>query len=139
MKVLQFAFDGNPDNPYLPANVTIDSIMYTGTHDNNTSCGWFAALTPEERRRVLRYLGCTDATFLDGFLRLAYMSPSRLCIVPMQDLIALPTACRLNIPGTVSSNWRWRMLPEQMEVRALERAAEFTEIYGRTAGDDFSM
>ena len=139
MKVLQFAFDGDPDNAYLPCNVDRNSIMYTGTHDNDTSCGWFASLSRKERACVARYLGCTDETFLTRFLRLAFMAPSRLCITPMQDLLALPSACRLNTPGRESGNWRWRMLPEQMTGQSFTLAREFTEIYGRKGRDEFSF
>jgi len=133
MKVLQFAFDGDPENPYLPWNVPADSIMYTGTHDNNTSCGWYAGLNQKERGYIARYLGCTDKTFIDRFLRSAYMSPSRLCIIPVQDILALPEGNRMNTPGRESGNWRWRMLPEYLQLQHFALAGELTEIYGRAA------
>ena len=131
MKVLQFAFDGDPDNPYLPCNINADSSMYTGTHDNNTSCGWFAGLGAKERALVKSYLGCTDKTFIDRFLRCAYMSPSRLCVIPSQDFLALGEGNRMNTPGKESGNWRWRMLPEHLQPRHFALAGEFTEVYGR--------
>ena len=89
MKVLQFAFDGNPDNPYLPHNIFSNSITYTGTHDNDTSQGWFDNLTVLEKKRVKSYLGCTEKSFQERFLRLAFGSPSRLCIIPFQDVLGL--------------------------------------------------
>jgi 4-alpha-glucanotransferase len=134
MKVLQFAFDGDPENPYLPCNVNADSVMYTGTHDNNTSCGWYAGLGREERRYVARYLGCTERTFIDRFLRCAYMSPSLLCIIPAQDLLGLDAGNRMNTPGTESGNWQWRMLPEHLHPEHFAVAGEFTEVYGRDTG-----
>lgn len=134
MKVLQFAFDGDPENPYLPCNVNADSVMYTGTHDNNTSCGWYAGLGREERRYVARYLGCTEKTFIDRFLRCAYMSRSLLCIIPAQDILALDAGNRMNTPGTESGNWRWRMLSEHLQPKHFAVAGEFTEVYGRDNG-----
>lgn len=135
MKVLQFAFGGDKDNPYLPCNVNADSIMYSGTHDNNTSCGWYAGLDKKDRAFVTRYLGCTNDTFIDRFLRLAYMSPSRLCIIPAQDILALPEGNRMNTPGIESGNWQWRLLPEYLRPRCFAAAREYTEVYGREVMD----
>jgi 4-alpha-glucanotransferase len=133
MKVLQFAFDGDPENPYLPWNVAADSIMYTGTHDNNTSCGWYAGLGKEERDYVSRYLGCTEKTFIDRFLRCAYMSPSRLCIIPVQDILALPEGNRMNTPGTENGNWRWRMRSDYLQTKYFAAAGELAGLYGRAS------
>jgi 4-alpha-glucanotransferase len=135
MKVLQFAFDGNPENPYLPWNVDADSVMYTGTHDNNTSRGWFAGLSGEERGYVMRFLGCTEETFLDRFLRCAYMARSRLCIIPAQDVLELPARDRMNTPGTESGNWRWRMPPGSLSPRRFLAARELAAVYGRNVSD----
>jgi 4-alpha-glucanotransferase len=131
MKVLQFAFDGDPDNPYLPWNVSADSVMYTGTHDNNTSRGWFAGLREKERSYVARFLGCTDETFIERFLRCAYQSRSRLCMVPVQDVLALPARDRMNTPGRESGNWRWRMPPGTLSPVRFAAAGEYTAVYGR--------
>jgi 4-alpha-glucanotransferase len=131
MKVLQFAFDGDPENPYLPWNVDADSVMYTGTHDNNTSCGWYAGLKDEERANVTRFLGCTEEDFIDRFLRCAYLSRSRLCIIPVQDILALPEGHRMNTPGKESGNWRWRMPPGTLSPRRFASAGELSAVYGR--------
>lgn len=139
MKVLQFAFSGDASNPYLPYNVNSDSIMYTGTHDNNTSCGWYAGLGEKEQAFVKGFLGCTDDDFIDRFLRCAYASPSRLCIVPAQDVLGLGAGNRMNTPGVEGGNWRWRMLPEYMDVKYFGRAKDFTVIYGREADSDFKL
>ena len=132
MKVLQFAFDGNPDNIYLPSNVNADSIMYSGTHDNDTSLGWFASLGSKERTFVSRYLGCTGHTFIERFLRLAYQSPSRFCIIPLQDILGLPGKDRMNTPGSESGNWRWRVAEKYLHEKYFTQAADFTDVYGRS-------
>ncbi|MBN2036739.1 MAG: 4-alpha-glucanotransferase [Chitinispirillaceae bacterium] len=135
MKVLQFAFTGDPENPYLPCNVCRDSIMYTGTHDNDTSCGWFEGLAAPEQDRVAGYLGCTRDDFLDRFLRLAYMSPSMLCIVPVQDALGLGSGNRMNVPGRESGNWCWRMAPEHLSATYFSRVKKLARIYGRDPGE----
>ncbi|MBD3392680.1 MAG: 4-alpha-glucanotransferase [Chitinivibrionales bacterium] len=133
MSVLQFAFDGEPDNPYLPYNCSPDSVIYTGTHDNNTSAGWYQSLPEDARDRVRLYLGCSDADFLDRFLRLAYSAPSRTCIVPFQDVLGLGGGHRFNTPGTGEGNWAWRFQWEMIEEWMLERVRTYTTVYGRNA------
>jgi 4-alpha-glucanotransferase len=108
-----------------------DSVMYTGTHDNNTSCGWYAGLKDKERAGVSNFLGCTDEDFINRFLRCAYLSRSRLCIVPVQDILALPARDRMNTPGKESGNWRWRMPPGTLSPRRFAVAGELTALYGR--------
>jgi 4-alpha-glucanotransferase len=139
MKVLQFAFDGELDNPYLPYNVAPDSIMYTGTHDNDTSCGWFTSLDEEDRRRVIRYLGCSHDDFIERFLRLAYSSPSRLCMIPAQDLLGLPEGNRMNTPGKENDCWTWRMLPRYLAEKYFAPVGDYTTIYGREASETFVL
>jgi 4-alpha-glucanotransferase len=139
MKVLQFAFSGDASNPYLPYNVNADSIMYTGTHDNDTSCGWYAGLGEQERAFVTGYLGCTGDDFIVRFLRCAYASPSRLCIVPAQDVLGLGAGNRMNTPGVEGGNWRWRMLPEYMDAKYFNLARELAIVYGREADSDFKL
>jgi 4-alpha-glucanotransferase len=131
MKVLQFAFDGDPGNIYLPSNVNADSIMYTGTHDNDTSRGWFTSLNRHDRSYVCRYLGCTEHGFIERFLRLAYMSPSRFCIIPLQDILGLPGKDRMNVPGSESGNWRWRAEEKWLDKKHFGLIADLTEVYGR--------
>jgi 4-alpha-glucanotransferase len=131
MKILQFAFDSNPDNPYLPYNVTRDSVTYTGTHDNDTSRGWFDSLPKEGRERVCSYLGIGAKGFSEAFLRCALASPSWLCLIPMQDVLALGAGHRMNTPGTMWGNWQWRMTQEMPVEDNLARLAELTRVYGR--------
>jgi len=131
MKVLQFAFDWNPDNPYLPHNIPENSVVYTGTHDNNTSVGWYQELSENDRGYVRMYLACSDEGFLDYFLRAAYISPARICIIPLQDIMGLDGTHRFNTPGTGEGNWRWRFRWDMMQGWMLERMRRYTEMYGR--------
>lgn len=109
MAVAQFAFDGKPDNPHLPANVVPRAVAYTGTHDNDTTVGWYASLSDVERAEVRRALQLTAPPRVPELLIDAvYDSAAQLAIVPMQDLLALGTDSRMNIPGKAAGNWRWR-------------------------------
>lgn len=118
MKILQFAFDSGPGNPYLPHNHVKNCIVYTGTHDNNTSRGWGNALTQSQLCSVLEYIGCTETDLVEGLLRMAFMSVANTVIVPFQDLLGLPGEARMNIPGTANGNWGWRfswsMIPRSL-------------------------
>ncbi len=134
IKVLQFAFDGNADNPYLPYSVSPNSVMYTGTHDNNTSLGWFLNLSPVEKDRVCEYIGCGSYDFLTSFLRTAYSSPANLCIVPFQDILGLGSEHRLNTPGVERANWQWRFTMDMVTEDKLRLLEDFTRIYGRLPG-----
>lgn len=139
MKVLQFAFDGNPKNPYLPFNSDKRSVVFTGTHDNTTSLGWFSSLTHQQRHRVKEYLNCTDATFHDKLLRLLFGSPSKLCILPLQDVLGLDGSHRMNTPGAPSGNWVWRYTPERAFESHFKRIAELTKLFGREKSADFIL
>jgi 4-alpha-glucanotransferase len=108
MLILQFAFDGSPDNPYLPANHREQSVVYTGTHDNDTLAGWYAGLDDRARRHVRDVLGVPAGEVAAAIRAAAWQSPARLAMFPLQDLLELGSEARLNTPGTVSGNWRWR-------------------------------
>ena len=131
MKVLQFAFGGGADNPYLPHNYTRDFVVYTGTHDNDTTAGWFAAASPEERQRVLDYIGAsgTDPTW--DLIRLAYASVADTAIVPLQDVLGLGGEARMNRPGQLGGNWRWRCTASMLSDDGARRLAALAERYGR--------
>jgi 4-alpha-glucanotransferase len=131
MNVLQFAFDGNTKNPYLPYNVERDSVMYTGTHDNNTSLGWFQSLSGKQRARVCDYLGVSPRDFIDSFLRAASSSPAALCVIPLQDILHLDGTHRMNTPGTGNGNWSWRVHWDMIDAARLDRLKTFTHLYGR--------
>jgi 4-alpha-glucanotransferase len=108
MKVLQFAFDGNPDNPYLPYRHGEHSVVYTGTHDNDTTAGWWSTLDEETRDRVRSHLVDPDEAMPQAFVRLALQSTARLAVVPAQDLLGLGSESRMNTPGTAEGNWSWQ-------------------------------
>ena len=108
MLVLQFAFDGSPQNPYLPANHVTNAVVYTGTHDNDTTIGWYASLDAGTRARVDACLASTPGDMPGSLIRAAYASPAQLAVLPMQDLLGLGSESRMNTPGTGSGNWTWR-------------------------------
>lgn len=110
MKILQFAFDGNPDNPYLPANYKgTNWVVYTGTHDNATCLGWWQERDDGQRHQVETVLGETVQAPGWQLLQLALASSADLAIVPLQDLLLLGEEARFNTPGTVTGNWQWRL------------------------------
>ena len=112
MKILQFAFESDEENPYLPHNYEqTNSIVYTGTHDNNTTLGWFMGnkLSDGVRNNIRGYVNCHDDNqIITLLIRLAMSSIAGLAIIPMQDILGFGEDCRMNIPGTQSGNWRWR-------------------------------
>jgi len=109
MKVLHFAFDGSEDNPYLPGNFNANSIIYTGTHDNDTTLGWFAGRTAHEIECLAAHADLNGDDMPWPLIRLAIESDARLAVIPMQDLLSLETEARFNTPGTVHGNWQWRL------------------------------
>jgi 4-alpha-glucanotransferase len=108
MKVLQFAFSDNASNPYLPHNHEENCVVYTGTHDNDTSLSWFQSLSGNEQKRVNEYLGNSIDPMPWPLIRSAMSSVARLCVLPMQDILALADGHRMNMPGTQTGNWQWR-------------------------------
>ena len=108
MKVLQFAFDGNPDNPYLPHRHGERSVVYTGTHDNDTTVGWWSQLDDHTRDRVRSSLLDPDEAMPWALVRLGLASTARLTVVPAQDLLGLGSEGRMNTPGTALGNWGWQ-------------------------------
>ncbi len=135
MKVLQFAFDSGPSNQYLPFNyATPDCVVYTGTHDNDTTRGWFVnALSREVRSNVIRYLQCDDNEDEISWqmIRYAFSSTAKLAIIPMQDLLSLPGDCRMNTPGRAEGNWTWRCRAGDLSDDLKNRLAELTRMFGR--------
>jgi 4-alpha-glucanotransferase len=115
MLVLQFAFGGDAKNLYLPHHATPNSVMYPGTHDNDTTLGWYRAASEHERDFVRRYFRVSGAEVSWDFLRAAYACASRLAIVPLQDVLSLDGAARFNTPGQPQGNWQWRYRAEQLE------------------------
>lgn len=120
MKILQFAFSGSADNPYLPANHSDNCVVYTGTHDNDTTVGWYSQLDDASRAEVSAVLG-EDEDMPWSLIDTAMASTCRLAIIPMQDLLELGNEARMNLPGTVEGNWQWRFdwdqLPDELVPR----------------------
>jgi 4-alpha-glucanotransferase len=135
MRVLQFAFgDDQSDHPFLPHNYVPNTIVYTGTHDNNTTRGWFENdASAQERSRLLRYLGkdLSGERVPKELIRLAMMSVANTAIIPMQDLLGLGEDARMNFPSTTHGNWEWRLLQDQFKSATTEWFLEMTETYGR--------
>ena len=138
MKVLQFAFDSRDTGSardYLPHNYTENAVVYTGTHDNDTTIGWFEAVTDEDWNLAREYL-CDfytpDEEMDQPFVALALQSIARMCIIPMQDYLGLGTEARMNTPSTIGCNWRWRMTDDQFTQELCRDILAQTRRYGRT-------
>jgi 4-alpha-glucanotransferase len=138
MKILQFAFSGQDDNPYLPHNIDVNSVVYTGTHDNDTTVGWYQAMDDLQREHVHAYLNAShteahEVKMPNDLINMALESDAQLAIIPMQDLMALDTSHRMNTPGTCTGNWHWRFTWEQLaEQLTGEQQASFAETVART-------
>ena len=136
MRVLQFAFDGKADNPYLPDNYAPNTVVYTGTHDNDTTRGWYEALSAgtADRVEVSRALPGAAAEAAPALLRVAWKSVAALAIAPLQDLLNLGNEARMNVPGRAEGNWRWRCTEEMLSARAFEWLRDLTNTSGRSQG-----
>ena len=115
MLVLQFAWGSDAKNLYLPHNAPRNAVIYPGTHDNDTTAGWYRGATEYERDHVRRYLRVSGEDIAWDFIRASYASPARLAVVPLQDLLALGSEARFNTPGVGAGNWRWRCRAESLE------------------------
>lgn len=140
MRVLQFAFDGEGANDYQPHRYSPNSVVYTGTHDNDTIMGWFAARSARRGSRkvrargleqALRYLGSDGSEFHWDMIRLALMSVANLAIFPVQDLLGLGSSARMNVPGTAHGNWAWRLTRGELGSALAERMGALSETYER--------
>jgi 4-alpha-glucanotransferase len=133
MRILQFAFDGGPTSQFLPHNFDRHTVAYTGTHDNDTTAGWFASLSEGDKKYMLNYVPALANDPPGELMRLAWSSIADLAIAPLQDVLGLGTDARMNRPGTADGNWTWRVTEAQLRRAAFERLAEWTWVYGRTA------
>jgi 4-alpha-glucanotransferase len=134
MLVLQFAFGGDATNGYLPHNHTLNRTVYPGTHDNDTTLGWYRTLDQATRDHVNHYLRIDGHEIPWDFLRAAYASPARLAIIPMQDLLSLDSSARFNTPSAPQGNWQWRFSRAQLDSLSGPPAAylrELARVYGR--------
>lgn len=135
MKVLQFAFGADvSQSPYIPHNYERNFLVYTGTHDNNTTIGWWRTEADEEiRKRVANYTGAavTEENAHEILMRLAYASVANIAIVPMQDVLGLDEGSRMNVPSSGENNWAWRLLPEQLNLGVERHLREWVQLYNR--------
>ncbi len=129
MNILQFAFDGDPDNRFLPERIVEQSVAYTGTHDNDTTLGWFRSAEPDERARLRTYSDRPDVNWV--LIEMALASKAFLAIAPMQDILDLGGSERMNTPGRAGGNWRWRMRRHALTPDLAARVRELTAETGR--------
>jgi 4-alpha-glucanotransferase len=135
MAVLQFAFDDRPENVYLPHNLDRRSVIYSGTHDNQTTVGWFATAPEHIRAQVLSYLGRDGSDIAWDFIRAALNSQALISIFPMQDVLRLGDEARMNTPGRADGNWTWRMRWADLNVGLAEGLGLLTYLSNRSGAD----
>jgi len=129
-RVLQFAFDGHSDNPYLPHNYVTNAVVYTGTHDNPTTRGWFDELPDYQRRILWNYLklpGGESGEAAPALMDLAWSSLAAVSMAPLQDLLNLGGEARMNVPGRAEGNWSWRCTEDMLSDRAFEWLRNLTK------------
>ena len=131
MKVLQFAFGTDSTHHNLPHNYTPNFVVYTGTHDNNTTLGWLNSLKKKEEAQVKRYLGPYKKKAVRNAIEMAWASCAKMAIIPMQDLLLLDEKARMNTPGTASGNWDWRFEWKQLKDEYKGELKELTDKYNR--------
>jgi 4-alpha-glucanotransferase len=135
-RVLQFAFDGHSDNPHLPDNYVPNTVVYTGTHDNPTTRGWYEDLPDADRRNLWRCLKRASGPSADaapGLLRLAWSSVAALAIAPLQDVLNLGKDARMNQPGRPEGNWRWRCTEDMLSPSAFQSLRDLTHLFRQGA------
>ena len=133
MRVLQFAFAGGPQDPYLPHNYDRNTVVYTGTHDNDTTRGWYRTAPEEERDLVRRYCATSSEDVTWSLIRVAAASVADLCIVPLQDALDLGSEARMNVPGRAEANWSWRFQWEEIPGWLAPELRAISHLYGRLA------
>lgn len=131
MKIVQFAFDSGASNGYLPHNHQKNCVVYTGTHDNDTTVGWYNSLTKSQRSRVNFYVGAHGRDAMEPLLRILFMSVADTVIVPLQDLLGLGSESRMNVPGTAFGNWGWRFDWSMVQEDMARCVRDQLECYGR--------
>jgi 4-alpha-glucanotransferase len=134
-RVLQFAFDGHSDNPYLPHNFVTNTVAYTGTHDNAPTRQWYEELPDYQRQNLWGYLNRAPGGSVDAapaLIQLAWSSKAALTIAPLQDLLNLGAEARMNVPGSASGNWRWRCSENMLSSPNFQWLRELTETAKRS-------
>ncbi len=139
-RVLQFAFDGNADNPYLPHNFVPNTVAYTGTHDNATTRQWYEELADYQRQNLWNYLKRSleeSAEAAPTMMRLAWSSVAALTSAPLQDVLSLGREARMNVPGRAGGNWSWRFSEDMLSPASFESLRELTESSKRLVGPQY--
>jgi 4-alpha-glucanotransferase len=131
MKILQFAFAGGPEDPFLPHNYPRNCVVYTGTHDNDTSLGWFKSAPQKEQAFALKYLGINGQDLSWDMIRTIWRSVAMFALAPMQDLLSLGTEARMNYPGKQGRYWAWRITAADTSKELAQKLLEFNTIYSR--------
>jgi 4-alpha-glucanotransferase len=131
MKICQFAFSGDPDDPFLPHNYPVNCVAYSGTHDNDTSLGWYQNAPEKEQDFCRRYLARSGDNISWDIIRSVWTSAARITIAPLQDFLGLGTESRMNFPGIASGNWSWRVLSNQIDSALAEKIHELNFLYSR--------
>ena len=134
MKVLQFAFDPSGESVYLPHRYSENCVVYTGTHDNDTTRGWYRTLDKESRDFAKEYMGVSrldDDTLTWDFMRLAMGSAAQLCVTPIQDILGIDGSGRINMPSTLGGNWTWQMEKGAFDKKIVHKLYRMTQLYGR--------
>ncbi|MBN1874127.1 MAG: 4-alpha-glucanotransferase [Anaerolineae bacterium] len=136
MNVLQFAFATDAGNPYLPHNLTANSTIYTGTHDNQTTVGWYKDREKQELEALHTYLGPVNEPIYWALIRMAYRAVSNIAIVPLQDILGLGDEARMNTPGKLGGNWSWRFQLDEILPQYKTKLSELALTYGRKAPEE---
>jgi 4-alpha-glucanotransferase len=134
MRILQFAFDGHSDNPHLPENYVTNSVVYTGTHDNPTTRGWYEDLPEDQRRNLWNHLKGPEGNGSEvapALMGLAWSSRADLAVAPLQDLLNLGNEARMNVPGRADGNWRWRSTEDMLSGQVFEKLRDLTKSANR--------
>jgi 4-alpha-glucanotransferase len=131
MRIFQFAFDERESDRFLPDHFVPNTVAYTGTHDNDTTLGWWNSAPQHEKVMAQKYLGITGETIHWDMMRALSKSVANRVIFPMQDVLGLTSECRMNFPGTQVGNWEWRFSWDQLQAEFSVALAEMTELNGR--------
>jgi 4-alpha-glucanotransferase len=131
MRILQFAFGGATEDRFLPHNYERNAVVYTGTHDNDTTLGWYRTRPPHERAFLHRYVPHLGPDVSWDLMRLAWGSVADLALAPLQDVLGLGSEARMNLPGSPDGNWRWRFTTDRLTPAVLDRLADMTDVYSR--------
>ncbi len=138
MRILQFAFtDRASKSAFLPHNFVPNTVAYSGSHDNDTTRGWYNAASPEEQHRARRYLNASADEIVWAMLRALYASVANTIVIPMQDALDLGTEARMNRPGQLGGNWTWRVQPTQLSPELAQALYDLADTYGRLDHPDF--